>query len=85
MINIDIHNLGLLSPRKIPIKKAIIAGGKFMAKSSRYFEKETPKNPGEISNIPNYPEARFKETTANPLINAVLEVKIIKLSIKYKS
>lgn len=77
MINVDIHGLTVLSLRNIPVNNAIIAGGKLNNNSSMYFEKETPKNPGDIKSIPNHPEAKFMERSASELSSVSRETKRI--------
>lgn len=51
----------------------IIAGGKFDVNSSKYLEGSTFKKPGEISIIPNQPEARLIESSDRPLSKVTLE------------
>lgn len=77
MIYINIHSLIILSLRNIPINNAIIAGGKLNNNSSTYFEKEMPKNPGDISRIPNHPEDKFIERSDNDCSTVNRETKCI--------
>ncbi|MBI2597072.1 VCBS repeat-containing protein [Candidatus Daviesbacteria bacterium] len=73
LIRVNIHLFNFLSLKNIPATRAIIAAGKLSVNNPRYFVTEMPKNPGEISNTPNQPDAKLMETSANASLTADLE------------